>query len=328
MFGSEFCKNSGPNEISRFTTKGFYVAESLEITGRPMRKNGGAVEIRVVPLKQIKLSRNSRMNIRDEELTGLMASIKEEGLLEPIGLVKVDKGYEICYGNRRFLSCSKLGYSSIPAVIHDIKDASDIDMKNLAENVQRRSINIQEAGRYMELLEANGLTQSQIAVRLGVTGGYISTCLAAYREVPEEFRKDLDVRVAGSNSSKAGPGKISIKVASEIINAQKSGFLTRPQARSLLKEARDNVNFKTSHLPVYAAAMRKTKRDPKDIVNRSSEIDKYKMMAVRFLMKQADYDALKDKYCVDGPFTSVQQLCLAILRGEKSVQIKMLKKNV
>lgn len=226
------------------------------------------------------------------------------------------------------MSCSKLGYSSIPAVIHHIKDANDIDIKNLAENIQRRNINLQEAGRYMNLLESNGLSQQQIAIRLGVTNGYISTCLTAYREVPEEFRKDLDVRVSGSNASKAMAGKISVKTATEIINAQKSGFLNRTQMRSLLKEARDNTNFKTSHIPIYAAAMRKTKKDPKDIVNRSAEVDKYKLMNVRFLMKEKDLEDLRNKYCDEGPFRSVHELFLAILRGEKSVQVKMLKKKV
>lgn len=299
------------------------MSASLDITGRPMRKNGGAVEIRVVKLNQIKLSRNSRMTIRDEELTGLMSSIKEEGLLEPIGLVKVDAGYyEICYGNRRFLACSKLGYKEIPAVVHEIKDARDIDMKNLAENIQRRSINLHEAGRYMAMLSENGLTQAEISIRLGVSTSYVNSCLMSYNGVPREFRKDLEVRVSYSGKTAPEKGKISIRAARDIVSAQKSGFLTAQQSKELLKAARDNPKFATSHLPAYIAGINKGK---KDVVS-TIEAGGYKQVYVRFLIKETDYNKLKDKHFgEEGAFKNMADLCLAILRGEKSVQIPLIK---
>jgi len=60
-----------------------------------------------IPVKKIKLGSNSRLDIEKEELDGLMTSIQEVGLLQPIGVRPAGAKFEVTYGNRRFLACRK-----------------------------------------------------------------------------------------------------------------------------------------------------------------------------------------------------------------------------
>ncbi len=137
---------------------------TLTIKGEGMAR-GQKVEIKELPMNKIKIGRNSRMSVSKEDLSGLMQSINSTGLLEPIGVIKAKTGdsYQIAYGNRRFMAFSKLGLHSIPAVIHEYKNENDVDVKNLAENVQRRNISLAEIGRYASILEGEGLGKKGIS---------------------------------------------------------------------------------------------------------------------------------------------------------------------
>lgn len=286
----------------------------LTIKGAPMAKDT-MVMIQKVPLNKIKLGKNSRMSVSPEELDGLMESIKEVGLLQPIGVVKNGSGFEICYGNRRFLAVSKLGLTHIPAVVHLPKKESDIDLKNLTENVQRRNLSLTEVGRYVELLRTEKLTSAEIAVRLGVSKHYVETCLDAYRKVPKEFRNDLEVQ---HTNQKRTPGKISVTAARAIINVARSYDLPAVEARKLYKAAKTDDRFDTESIPKYAAAI---KRGTADFVG---AVKPRHWIQCKFQISQHQRDSLMKEYVNDGPFNSITGLVKAILRGEKSVKIDIL----
>jgi ParB/RepB/Spo0J family partition protein len=275
----------------------------------------GKVEIENVAINKIKINRNSRGSISKDDLHGLMQSISELGLLQPIGVVRAGSGFEICYGNRRFLACSKLGMTKIPVIIHDDNTAADVDMKNLAENIQRRNISLPEAGRYIEGLNKEGLSLREIAVRLGVSAGYVENCRTAYNRVPEEFKQDLEVQVT---NEKISPGKIAIKTANAILSAEKTFRLSAPQVKTLFKAAKSDARFSATNLPKYAAALKKGKADP------IAAVKPVRHVRVNILLDESEYDALVAKHITGGPFNSMTQLVSAILRGEKSVKINVL----
>jgi ParB/RepB/Spo0J family partition protein len=214
--------------------------ETLPLEGVGMAK-GDAGGIQVIPLNKIKLAKNSRMSVSSEELDGLMLSIKSVGLLQPIGVVKAGSGYEVCYGNRRFLACSKLGLSKITAVVHTNKREFDRDIKNLTENIQRRNLSLAECGRYIEILSKEGLSSRECAARLGVSISYVKGCQTAYARVPKEFRDDLEIKVS---SEKLAPGKISIKTAQKrAINLWSKTFRnmrrqSRPESLTFCRRSR------------------------------------------------------------------------------------------
>lgn len=293
-------------------------AEQLTLTGEPMAKSGSSVVIKNIPLNKIKISRNSRLSVSDEELAGLMQSIREMGLLQPIGVVATDSGgFEICYGNRRFLAVSKLGMNKIPAIVHKSKMPFDIDMKNLSENVQRRNISPAEVGRYLEFLSESGLSNKEAGVRMGVSAAYVSSCLRAWQEVPEKYRGDLEVKNNGDKSSAQGRGKISITSVNAIASARKRYALNPTDVDKLFKAAKSDSRFSVAAVPKYAAAIASGKKDP------LGEIEDSTAMTCTFVIPTKERDRLVRKYVDDGPFKSLTGLFAAILRGEKSERVKL-----
>lgn len=271
----------------------------------------GEVKIMDIPLNKIKLARNSRMNIEDGELAGLMQSIKETGLLQPIGVINKGSHYEICYGNRRFLASSKLGLRRIPAIVHKDKKASDIDLKNLTENIQRRNISLVEAGRYIDLLQKEGLSVDEISVRLGVAKTYVKSCFNAYSNVPKEFQDDLEVK--NTNDRHVSPGKISITVANKIIAAGKTMGLSADDKKVLFKAAKSG-KLNAEQVPKYAAAVKSGKK--------FEEITADQHVTAQFYLSQVEHAALYEKYIADGPFRSFSGLVVAILKGQKDITFK------
>lgn len=278
------------------------------------------VKITEMAANKIKLARNSRMGVRDEELAGLMQSIKEVGLLQPIGVVKTaTNGYEVIYGNRRFLALTKLGKTKIPVIIHAHKTSAEDDLKNLTENLQRRNISLIEAGRYIELLTQQGLQQAEIAIRLGVSKAYISNCLTAYNEVPKEFQKDIEVRHQGGSGKKT-PGKIAMQSVRAIMSADKSiRGVTSEVKRELFKLAKTEERFNHKNVMKYARAIRDGVKDP------VGTTEHLKKMNVQFWMDESEWDTIHAQQVASGTFKSVHGFLVAVLAGTKNYKIRTIK---
>jgi ParB family chromosome partitioning protein len=114
-----------------------------------------------------------RREFRDEELAELVVSIREIGVLQPIvvrPLVGATDGgpqFELIMGERRLRATKQLGLDSIPAVI---KNTADENMLRdaLLENLHRANLNaLEEASAYQQLLNDFGITQEQLAARIG-----------------------------------------------------------------------------------------------------------------------------------------------------------------
>lgn len=277
------------------------------------------MEIKEISLNKIKLGHNSRLDVSKSELEGLMQSIKKEGLLQPIGVVKRGTSYEIAYGNRRFLAMSKLGRATIPAVVQETEEQTDVDIMNLTENIQRRNISLMEIGRYINTLKASNLSNAEIAVRLGVEKSYVETCEDAYRRVPEDYRGSIETKFGKGTGkqSKAAPGKITVAAARKIMNAASSYRLKIPQQKRLLEAAKNPDTFNTKDIPLYARALAEGHEDFLGVVPTN------KFLSVNLIMRKEDYERVREKYVDNGEFKSIRQLFAAILRGEKHAQVKV-----
>lgn len=111
-----------------------------------------------------------RLVFDSERLAQLKASIQEHGVIQPITVHKVKKGYELISGERRLRAVSELGYDKIPAYIYQIEDSSEDKLLELAliENIQREDLNaIEVAKAYQQLQKEYGLTQEQVAQKVG-----------------------------------------------------------------------------------------------------------------------------------------------------------------
>lgn len=105
-----------------------------------------------------------------EKLEELAASIRENGLLQPVVVrpaATPDGGWEIVAGERRWRAVSKLGWTHVPAVVRHVDDGTMIVLA-LIENLQREDLRpLDEALAYRRLMEDFGLTQAEVAGRVG-----------------------------------------------------------------------------------------------------------------------------------------------------------------
>jgi ParB family chromosome partitioning protein len=125
------------------------------------------------PLNEIDIDRivpnpnQPRLNFDEKRLEELAASIRENGILQPVLVRPFNNGYQLIAGERRLSAAQRAGMLKIPAVIRDVPDERLLELA-LVENIQREPLNpIEEANAYQRLLEVTNGTQEQIAERLG-----------------------------------------------------------------------------------------------------------------------------------------------------------------
>ena len=109
-----------------------------------------------------------RATFDEESIAELAQSIQQVGLLQPLLVRKVDDGYELVAGERRLRAVTSLGMEKVACIVQqDIEDESSA-MMALIENLQREDLHyLEEAQCYQKLLETYGLTQEELANRLG-----------------------------------------------------------------------------------------------------------------------------------------------------------------
>ena len=109
-----------------------------------------------------------RRTFTEAELTELEASLRANGLLQPITVRPKGQGkWELVAGERRLRAATRLGWTEIPAVIRDFDDRAMLTLA-LVENLQRSDLNaLEEAEGYERLISEFGLTQQQVADAVG-----------------------------------------------------------------------------------------------------------------------------------------------------------------
>lgn len=121
-------------------------------------------------LNQIEPNKEQARKIFNEEsLEELANSIKEYGLIQPIIVTKKEKYYEIIAGERRWRASKKAGLEEIPVIVREDNEKINREI-SLIENIQREDLNpIEKAKGIKVLLEEHGLTQQQLADKLGMS---------------------------------------------------------------------------------------------------------------------------------------------------------------
>jgi len=135
-------------------------------------------EIIEVKLDELRPNPYQPRKVFDEEkLEELSLSIKEHGVFQPIIIKKSIKGYEIIAGERRAKASKKAGLETVPAIVRDFTDEEMMEIA-LLENLQRENLNsIEEAGAYKKLIENLGITQEELAKKLGKSRSHITNML-------------------------------------------------------------------------------------------------------------------------------------------------------
>ena len=154
----------------------------------PEPARGGAIEVDIDLLAPS--DQQPRLNIEDRKLDELAASIRANGVIQPILVRRTGSAYRIIAGERRWRAAQKAGLLKVPVVIREVPDGSEQQLLALAlvENLQREDLNpIDEALAYQRLVEEFGLTQDQVAATVGKDRTSVANYLRLLR-LPEDVR--------------------------------------------------------------------------------------------------------------------------------------------
>ncbi|MBD3300120.1 MAG: ParB/RepB/Spo0J family partition protein, partial [Candidatus Moranbacteria bacterium] len=152
-------------------------------------KNG---KVKEIPLKKIVVNKNQpRKDFDLEKLEALAKSINQYGLLNPITVKqKKDGSYEIIAGERRFRAAKLSGIEKIPAIIKEVDKGTQLELA-LIENIQREDLNpMEEATAYKTLIKDFGLTQEEVANRVGKARSSVANFLR-FLNLPKEIQDGL-----------------------------------------------------------------------------------------------------------------------------------------
>ena len=134
----------------------------------------------IVNLKLIEVKPNKnqpRMNFDDEKIDELANSIKEYGVIQPIIVAKKNNYYQIVAGERRWRAAKKAGLSEIPSIIRNYTEQKNKEVA-LIENIQREDLNpIEKAKALKEIIEKYGLTQQELADKIGISRSGIANTI-------------------------------------------------------------------------------------------------------------------------------------------------------
>ena len=156
-----------------------------------------------VPLGQIIPNPKQPRQVFDEdELAELVHSIREFGLLQPIVVRDTQDGFELIMGERRWRAASKAGLKHIPAIVRETSD-EDMLRDALLENIHRVQLNpLEEAAAYEQLLKEFGVTQEQLADKLGRSRPVITNAIRLLR-LPVDVQRRVAANVLSAGHARA-----------------------------------------------------------------------------------------------------------------------------
>lgn len=123
-------------------------------------------------------------------LEDLASTIREHGVLTPVVVRRVPAGFQIIAGERRIRAARLAGLTHVPTIIKDASDSQALQLA-LVENLQREDLNPLEAAEaYQRLVEEFGLTQEELAARVGRDRSSVANSLRLLR-LPKQVRDDV-----------------------------------------------------------------------------------------------------------------------------------------
>ncbi len=156
-----------------------------------------------------------RKHFDQDALDDLADSIRRYGLLQPLTVRPLKVGYQLVAGERRWRACRIAGLTEVPVIIKELTDAETAEIA-LVENLQREDLNpIEEAAGYQSLMEEFGLTQDEVANRVGKSRSAVANAVRLLG-LPEEI---LEMVEKGKISAGHGRALLGFKDKEEQLKA-------------------------------------------------------------------------------------------------------------
>lgn len=196
-----------------------------------------------------------RKTFDEESIKELAESIKQHGVIQPIIVRTVLKGYEIIAGERRFRASQYCGNKTIPAVVRTFTDQQVMEIA-LIENLQREDLNaIEVAVAYQALIDKFKLTQEELSMKVGKSRSHIANFVRLL-SLPSDIKDNVSRGTLSMGHARALVGIKDEKIQKELAE------LTVAQEWSVrdLEEAIQKLDTKKQ--PEQKAAVKQKKRDP------------------------------------------------------------------
>ena len=166
-------------------------SENLDLNSieKQIYDNTSKEEIVEINIEELRVNPyQPRKTFDQEALNELAESIKLHGVFQPIIVKKSIKGYEIIAGERRYRASKLAGKETIPAIVRQFTDEQMMEIA-LLENLQRENLSsIEEALAYKSMIEKLGITQDELAKKVGKSRSHVSNIIGLLR-LPECVQK-------------------------------------------------------------------------------------------------------------------------------------------
>ena len=202
--------------------------------GRP----GGEPVGRMIPIEDLEPNPNQpRQQLGD--LTELIASVREKGVLEPILVRARGSRFQIIAGERRYRAALEVGLDAMPCIVRESSDAETMEIA-LIENLQRQDLSaFEESDGLKTLAEHFGYTHEAMAAKLGRSRSSITEMLSL-TAMPDDVRdacRRADIHSKSLLLQVVRQGERQ-KMLALIARLQQDGGATRDNARRLAKQAK------------------------------------------------------------------------------------------
>ncbi len=156
-----------------------------------------------VPVSKIRPNPHQpRDRFVEEDLAELTASIRVQGVLQPVIVRPAEDGYELVAGERRWRASQRAGLTEIPAVVRDVDDNQMLELA-LVENIQRSDLNAIEISRgYEAYMERLGLTQEEVAERMGRSRPAVANALRLL-DLPRDIQEVVSRETISAGHARA-----------------------------------------------------------------------------------------------------------------------------
>lgn len=134
--------------------------------------------VRTIDIDRIRENPNQpRERFHPERLADLVDSVRRHGVLQPLMVRARGDDFELIAGERRLRAAREAGLREVPAMVREVSDEQSLELA-LVENLQREDLNpIEEAEGYQDLIDRFGLTQEQVAQRVGKARASVANAL-------------------------------------------------------------------------------------------------------------------------------------------------------
>ena len=202
-------------------------------------QEGGSLSL---PISQVEPGlKQPRKRFDQESLQDLADSIRIHGVIQPLTVRRLSSGYyQIIAGERRWRAAKLAGLTEVPAVIIEADDRKVMEL-GLIENLQREDLNpIEEANGYKVLLDEYGLTQEEVAHRVGKSRPAVANALRllALPDPVHQLLEEGKLSAGHARAILAAPtGELQKKLAQKVVAEELSVRQTEALARRLARQS-------------------------------------------------------------------------------------------